>query len=72
MTLDDGKIQHTLSVYWGKYTGKGQNKKIAKATAAKLAIEGLKKKSSEENAAVYIRQFAEPHQHKTRKRKLNE
>ena len=72
VTLDDGKIQRTLSVYWGKYTGKGPNKKIAKATAAKLAIEGLKKKSSEENAAVYIRQFAEPHQHKTRKRKLNE
>ena len=72
VTLDDGKIQCTLSVYWGKYTGKGPNKKIAKATAAKLAIEGLKKKSSEENAAVYIRQFAEPHKHKTRKRKLNE
>lgn len=49
MTLDDGKIQRTLSVYWGKYTGKGPNKKIAKATAAKLAIEGLKKKY----AAVY-------------------
>ena len=71
-TLDDGKIQLTLRVYWGEYTGKGPNKKIAKATAAKLAIEGLKKKSSEENAAVYIRQLAEPHQHKTRKRKLNE
>ena len=69
MTLDDGKIQRTLSVYWGKYTGKGPNKKIAKATAAKLA---WKKKSSKENAAVYIRQLAEPHQHKTRKRKLNE
>ena len=55
MTLDDGKIHRTLSVFWGKYTGKGPNKKIAKATAAKLAIEGLKKKSSEENAAVYIR-----------------
>ena len=43
-TLDDGKIQCTLKVDWGEYNGKGPNMKIAKATAAKLAIEGLKKK----------------------------
>ena len=43
-TLEDGKIQCTLRVYWGEYNGKGPNMKIAKATAAKLAIEGLKKK----------------------------
>ena len=48
-TLDDGKIQCTLKVDWGEYNGKGPNMKIAKATAAKLAIEGLKKKY----AAVY-------------------
>ena len=48
-TLEDGKIQCTLRVYWGKYNGKGSNMKIAKAAAAKFAIEGLKKKY----AAVY-------------------
>ena len=48
-TLDDGKVQCTLRVDWGEYIGKGPNMKIAKATAAKLAIEGLKKK----HAAVY-------------------
>ena len=43
-TLEDGKIQCTLRVHWGEYNGKGPNMKIAKATAAKLAIEGLEKK----------------------------
>ena len=39
--LGDGKISCTLRVHWGQFVGKGANFRIAKATAAKLAMEAL-------------------------------
>ena len=40
-TLPDGKISCTLRVHWGEFVGKGANFRIAKATAAKFAMEAL-------------------------------
>ncbi|KAK2567376.1 Endoribonuclease Dicer [Acropora cervicornis] len=37
--LPNGKIQRTLQVDWGEFVGKGSNSRIAKATAAKLALQ---------------------------------
>ena len=39
--LPDGKISCTLRVHWGEFVGKGANFRIAKATAAKFAMEAL-------------------------------
>lgn len=39
--LPDGKISCTLRVQWGEFVGKGANFRIAKATAAKFAMEAL-------------------------------
>lgn len=40
-SLPDGKIYCTLRVHWGEFVGKGANFRIAKATAAKFAMEAL-------------------------------
>ncbi|XP_044163480.1 LOW QUALITY PROTEIN: endoribonuclease Dicer-like [Acropora millepora] len=50
--LPNGKIQRTLQVDWGEFVGSGLNSKIAKATAAKLALLALKRNqipASQEN-----------------------
>ena len=39
--LPNGKISCTLRVHWGEFVGKGANFRIAKATAAKFAMEAL-------------------------------
>nr|AWH61386.1 putative dicerB [Actinia equina] len=41
--LDDGKIECELKVSWGRFTGKGANKRIAKAAASRRAMEERKK-----------------------------
>ena len=45
--LPDGKISCTLRVYWGEFVGKGKNSRIAKATAAKLAMQALDNRASQ-------------------------
>ena len=42
----DGRVKCTLKVRWGKFVGYGKNSKIAKATAAKLAVQALDKNKS--------------------------
>ena len=44
--LADGKVRCTLKVRWGKFDGYGKNSKVAKATAAKLAVQELDKDNS--------------------------
>ena len=44
--LADGRVKCTLKVCWGKFVGYGKNSKIAKATAAKLAVQALDKNKS--------------------------
>jgi len=39
--LGNGKFFCTLLVHWGQFEGKGANFKLAKATAAKRAMEEL-------------------------------
>ena len=45
----NGKIERTLSVDWGEFVGRGVNSKIAKATAAKRAVQALKRISNVTN-----------------------
>ncbi|XP_073247902.1 endoribonuclease Dicer-like isoform X3 [Porites lutea] len=44
--LADGRVKCTLRVSWGKFDGYGKNSKIAKATAAKLAVQALDRRDS--------------------------
>ena len=44
--LADGRVKCTLQVFWGKFDGYGKNSKIAKATAAKLAVQALDRRDS--------------------------
>lgn len=44
--LPNGKIQRTLQVDWGKFVGKGSNSRIAKATAAKLALQARERQQA--------------------------
>lgn len=45
--LSNGKIECTLKVRWGEFVGKGANKKSAKTTAAKLAVQALERSMDE-------------------------
>ena len=49
---EDGKIACTLRVHWGEFVGKGVNMRIAKATAAKLAMEALEKKTTSQASVL--------------------
>ena len=51
-TLPDGRVECTLRVYWGEFVGKGANYRIAKATAAKLAMQALERRDSHETGPV--------------------
>ena len=51
-TLPDERIECTLRVRWGEFVGKGANYKIAKATAAKLAMQALERRDTHETGAV--------------------
>ncbi|XP_015776860.1 PREDICTED: endoribonuclease Dicer-like [Acropora digitifera] len=44
--LPNGKIQCTLQVDWGEFVGKGSNSRIAKATAAKLALQARERQQA--------------------------
>ena len=44
--LADGRVKRTLRVSWGKFDGYGKNSKIARATAAKLAVKALDRRDS--------------------------
>jgi len=52
-TLPDGKIERTLRVYWGEFVGKGTNSKIAKATAAKRAVQAWGRSTSHGTSPVH-------------------
>lgn len=50
--LPDGKIECTLRVRWGEFVGKGTNYRIAKATAAKLAMQALERRDGHETGPL--------------------
>ena len=51
-TLPDGRVECTLRVHWGEFVGKGANYRIAKATAAKLAMQALERRDGHETGPL--------------------
>ncbi|CAH3040736.1 unnamed protein product [Porites lobata] len=54
--LADGRVKRTLRVSWGKFDGYGKNSKIARATAAKLAVKALDRRDSPGTIPLAIQQ----------------